>query len=237
MAGRKIDLYGEAQAANEVQILDHLGLVKRMALHLKVRVPPFIELDELIQAGMLGLMEAAKSFDISKGIPFENFAQIRIKGSMIDEVRRMSYLPRSAVAINKSHSQASNELATRLGREPTRSELAEFMGMDTEDLQKERGDALRFETESIEDMAEEVGNIAGDEGMRPDLIAENTQFMQALEQAIENLPEREKLIIALYYVEELNLKEIGEVVGVSESRVSQILSATAKQLRKTLKVG
>ena len=111
------------------------------------------------------------------------------------------------------------------------------MGMDTEDLQKERGDALRFETESIEDMAEEVGNIAGDEGMRPDLIAENTQFMQALEQAIENLPEREKLIIALYYVEELNLKEIGEVVGVSESRVSQILSATAKQLRKTLQVG
>ena len=100
MAGRKIDLYGEAQAANEVQILDHLGLVKRMALHLKVRVPPFIELDELIQAGMLGLMEAAKSFDISKGIPFENFAQIRIKGSMIDEVRRMSYLPRSAVAIS-----------------------------------------------------------------------------------------------------------------------------------------
>jgi RNA polymerase sigma factor for flagellar operon FliA len=146
----------------------------------------------------------------------------------------MSYLPRSAVAINKSHSQASNELATRLGREPTRGELAEFMGMDTEDLQKERGDALRFETESIEDMAEEVGNIAGDEGMRPDLIAENTQFMQALEQAIENLPEREKLIIALYYVEELNLREIAEVMGVSVGRVSQLKTEAAQQIHRKL---
>jgi RNA polymerase sigma factor for flagellar operon FliA len=96
----------------------HLGLVKRVALHLKVRLPPFMELDELIQVGMIGLLEASRAYDPAKGIEFENFAHSRVRGAILDEVRRLSFLPRSAVAINKSHSEATHELAAELRRTP-----------------------------------------------------------------------------------------------------------------------
>ncbi len=110
------------------------------------------------------------------------------------------------------------------------------MNKDIESLQKERAEAVRFETTSIETLSEMTDNIPDGDWSRPDVLVENAQFMQALQAAIDRLPEREKTIISLYYVEEMNLREIGEIVGVSESRVSQILSATAKSLRKTLQV-
>lgn len=232
----RLDLYEEAQPDHEARVLEHLGLVKRIALHLKVRVPQYIEVDELVQAGMIGLMEAARSYDPAKGVTFENFAHIRVRGAMIDEVRRMSYLPRSAVATNKTLSRSVHELSTRIGRQPTQAEIAEHLGKDMDSLQKERWEATLFETTSMETLEQFVENLPDDDDARPDIAVENAQFMEALAEAIERLPEREKLIIQLYYVEELNLKEIGKVVGVSESRVSQILSATAKSLRKTLQV-
>jgi len=236
MARPRLDLYEEAQPDHEARVLEHLGLVKRIALHLKVRVPSYVEVDELVQAGMLGLMEAAKSYDPSKGVSFENFAHIRVRGAMIDEVRRMSYLPRSAVATNKTLAKSVHELSTKIGRQPTQAEIAEHLGMDLDSLQKERWEATIFETTSMETMEQLVENLADDDASRPDVAVEQSQFMEALVAAIDQLPERERLIIQLYYVEELNLKEIGKIVGVSESRVSQILSGTAKSLRKILQV-
>jgi RNA polymerase sigma factor for flagellar operon FliA len=123
-------LYQEVQNNSETLVLAHLGMVKRIALHLKVRIPPFMELDELIQVGMLGLLEAAQAFNPDKGIEFESFAFSRVRGAILDEVRRLSFLPRSAVAFNKSQNQASNLLSTELGRAPTQAELAESMGDD-----------------------------------------------------------------------------------------------------------
>ena len=234
--GTSTRLYQEVQNNSEALVLAHLGMVKRVALHLKVRLPPFMELDELIQVGMIGLLEASRAYDPGKGIEFENFAHSRVRGAILDEVRRLSFLPRSAVAINKSHSEATHELAADLGRTPTQAELAEHMGKDIELFHKERSQARRFETYSMEVVSDEVMNVAADSTHQPEAIVEHEQFMEALTDAIAELPEREQLLMNLYYVEELNLKEIGEVLGVTESRVSQLLTAVVKKLRGTLNV-
>jgi len=226
----------ESRGAEEALILAHLGLVKRVALHLKVRIPPFMELDELIQVGMIGLLEAARAYDPTKGIEFENFAHTRVRGAMLDEVRRLSFLPRSAVAFNKSHSKATDALAAELGRAPTPAELAEHIGMDVDTFEKERGQAKRFETYSMEVVTEEVMSVADDSSQQPEAIVEHAEFMGAVADAIGELPERDQLLMNLYYVEELNLKEIGEVLGVTESRVSQLLSAVVKKLRASLQI-
>jgi RNA polymerase sigma factor for flagellar operon FliA len=230
-------MYSQARPQGEELVLAHLGLVKRVALHLKARVPAYMELDELIQVGMMGLLEASRVFDASKGVDFENFAHSRVRGAMLDEVRRLSFLPRSAVAFNKSHNETLHALSSELGRAPTQAEIAEYMGKDLEDFQKERGKARRFETYSLEVVTEEVMSIADDSAHQPDVMVEEAEFMEAVTDAISELPEREQLVMQLYYVEELNLKEIGEVLEVSESRVSQILSSVVKKLRGTLQVG
>ena len=229
-------LYEEVHNNSEALVLAHLGMVKRVALHLKVRIPPFMELDELIQVGMIGLLEAARAYIPAKGIDFENFALSRIRGSILDEVRQLSFLPRSATAFNKSENQAKIHLSSVLGRTPTQSELAAHMGVDLEVFQKKRGKAKRFETFSMEVMADEVMGIADDVSRQPEVIFEHKEFMQAVTNAIEELPEREHLLMSLYYVDELNLKEIGETLGVTESRVSQLLSATVKKLRSNLQI-
>ena len=198
-------MYEEVQNNSEALVLAHLGMVKRVALHLKVRLPPFMELDELIQVGMIGLLEASRAYDPAKGIEFENFAHSRVRGAILDEVRRLSF-------------------------------LAEHMGKDIELFHKERSQARRFETYSMEVVSEEVMNMAGDASHQPEAIVEHAQFMRALTGAIADLPERDQLLMNLYYVEELNLKEIGEVRGVTESRVSQLLTAVVKKLRGTLNV-
>lgn len=231
-----LKMYESCKPPGEDLVMAHLGLVKRVAVHLKARIPAFMELDELVQVGMIGLLEASRAYDPSKGIGFENFAHARVRGAMLDEVRRLSFLPRSAVAFNKEHNSTVHALAAELGRTPTQAEIAEFMGKDLDEFHKERGKAKRFETYSMEIVTEEVMSIADDDSQRPDVMVEEAEFMDAVTDAIAELPEREQLVMQLYYVEELNLKEIGEVLGVSESRVSQILSAVVKKLRGTLKV-
>ncbi len=213
-------------------LLDHIGLVKRVALHLKTRLPNFMELEELIQVGTIGLIEAAKSFDESKGVEFEIFARTRIRGAILDQVRKLSYLPRSAMVNIRDHNEASAALSAELGREPTQSELADFMGKNLEDFHKERTHAYRFQTVSLESQVLEDVEVPADEVNEPETELVESQLLEALAESIEILPEREKTIISLYYVEEMNLKEIGAVLEISESRVSQILSSTVKLLRK-----
>ena len=122
-------VYEEIQNADQSgnELLAHIGLVKRVALHLKGRLPNFMELDELIQVGMIGLIEAKSSFDATKGVDFEVFAKNRVRGAILDQVRKMSYLPRSAIVNIRDHNQASAVLSGELGREASQTELAEFM--------------------------------------------------------------------------------------------------------------
>jgi RNA polymerase sigma factor FliA len=232
-----ISLYEQVDNRHESLIIEHMPMVRRVAVHLKARVPPFMELDELVQVGMVGLIEAARSFDPTKGFEFEHFALSRVRGAILDEVRRQSFLPRSAVAFNKTENAAVHVLAAELGRAPSQAELAQHMGKEIEEFHKERGQAKRFETFSMEVVNDEVMSMPGDSAMQPEIMVEEAEFMEAVVDAIDQLPEREKMVMSLYYVEELNLKEIGEVLSVSESRVSQILSTVVKKLRQTLQVG
>jgi RNA polymerase sigma factor for flagellar operon FliA len=226
-------IYEEIQNADQpsASLVDYIGLVKRVALHLKGRLPNFMELDELIQVGMIGLIEADKSFDASKGVDFEVFAKNRIRGAILDQVRKMSYLPRSAIVSIRDHNEASAALTGELGRAPSQAELADFMGKDADTFQKERTHAHRFQTVSLEAQTAESVDLSPGKGNEPEQELVEEQFMGALAASIGNLPERERTIVSLYYVEEMNLKEIGAVLDVSESRVSQILSACVNKLR------
>jgi RNA polymerase sigma factor for flagellar operon FliA len=193
-------------------------------------------LDELIQVGMIGLFEANNSFDASKGVDFEVFAKNRIRGAILDQVRKLSYLPRSAIVNIRDHNEATAALTGELGREPTQSELAEFMGKDIESFQKERTHAHRFQTISLESQLPDTVDMPASEINEPEAQIAEEQFMASLVDSIETLPERERTVISLYYVEEMNLKEIGAVLDVSESRVSQILSSSVQKLRRHLDV-
>ena len=229
-----IKLYEDIQNADQSskELLAHVGLVKRVALHLKGRLPNFMELDELIQVGMIGLIEAKSSFDASKGVEFEIFAKNRVRGAILDQVRKLSYLPRSAIVSIREHNEATALLTGQLGREASQSELAEFMGKDIESFQKERVHAHRFQTVSLETQLSDTVDMPAGESDNPEAQIAQEQFMDTLMASIESLPERERTVVSLYYVEEMNLKEIGAVLEVSESRVSQILSSSVKKLRR-----
>ena len=232
-----IGLYQEIQngAAQEQEtVLKHMGLVKRVALHLKGRIPAYMELDELMQVGMIGLIEASKSFDASKGIEFEAFARNRVRGAILDEVRKLSDLPRSAIGHVRDNNEAQQALASELGRAPTQTELAEYMGKDVDQYQKERAHAHHFQVVAMDELQSDSFEAMPSEYGEPESDIEQAEFMEVLTEAIERLPERERLVISLYYVEEMNLKEIGAVLEVSESRVSQILSSCVKTVRGKL---
>lgn len=231
-----INDYSDIQSMyqSDESLLKNIGLVKRVALHLQARIPQFMELDELIQVGTVGLIEAAKSFDASKGVDFEIFAKNRIRGAILDQVRKMSYLPRSAIVNIREHNEAYHKIATQFGREPTHAELADFMGKDINTYQKERNHAHQFQTVSLESQLPESIDLTASQSNELESILLKDQLMSALSQAIDLLPERDKTIVSLYYVEEMNLREIGAVLDVSESRVSQILSGITHKLRKHL---
>ena len=231
-----LSIYDEVREASmpNSELMEHIGLVKRVAIHLKSRLPAYMELNELIQVGTIGLIEASKSFDKKRGVDFEAFARTRIRGAIIDEVRKLSYLPRSAMVNIRDHNQASSELSTELGREPSQSELANFMGKDLESFHKERTHAHRFQTVSLESQLPDTVDLPSSEINEPEADVSNKQVMQSLAASIDSLPEREKVIVTLYYVEEMNLREIGAVLEVSESRVSQLLTSTIKKLRAHL---
>jgi len=225
-----IDAYSEQQADNGISIGQHYTLVKRIAYHLRTRLPSSIATDDLIQAGMEGLIHAQKSFEPSRGIEFELFAKTRIRGAMLDEVRRISYSTRSAITIKREQSQAITSLSTEFGRPPKSSEVAKFLNKDVATYEKERIIAEGVDivsSDATPNQFEEFSQVADG----PDESLEKEQIIKNLADSVEQLPERAKLVLALYYQEEMNLKEIGAILNVSESRVSQIISETAKKLR------
>ena len=214
----------------------HTPLVKRIARHLSARMPASVQLDDLVQAGMVGLLEAARKFDVDKGASFETFAGIRIRGAMLDEIRRGDWGPRSVYRNSRRVSEAIRAVEAKLGRDSRDSEVAAEMDVSLEEyfniLQDLRGCRLF----SFEDMfdSEESRLQRRSENNAPEMDLQTEKFRKALGSAIETLSEREQLVLNLYYEKELNLKEIGKVLGVSESRVSQIHSQAALRLRARL---
>lgn len=212
-------------------------LVKRIAHHLIGRLPPNVLIDDLIQAGMIGLLEAQKNYDGSKGASFETYAGIRIRGAMLDDIRRGDWVPRSVHRHNREISQAISELEGILNRDPTDSEVAKHLEMPLEQYHSVLSDINCSRIVGIEDLGvsdDVISPLEEEEDNSPFQGVADESFRKALVESIKSLPEREALVLSLYYDEELNLKEIGEVIGVSESRVSQILSQSMQRLRTKL---
>ncbi len=227
-----------SRSLNEL-IEQHADLVKRIAHHMMGRMPASVSVEDLIQSGMIGLIDASRKFDHSKGASFETYAGIRIRGAMIDELRKGEWAPRSVHRNSRAIQEAIRTVENRTGRDAMDREVAQELGIALDDYYAMLQDSMATRLFSIDEMVapdEQIDKAATDldhenpyEGMQKDALR------RQLAQAITELPEREQLVLSLYYDEELNLKEIGEVLGVSESRVSQIHSQAAQRLRSRLK--
>ncbi|QHD48304.1 RNA polymerase sigma factor FliA [Vreelandella aquamarina] len=216
-------------------LTQYMPLVRRQALTLQVRLPASIELDDLIQAGMVGLLEALGRFDAAQGATFATFASQRIRGAMMDELRTRDWLPRSVRRSARAMDDAVRRLEQRLGRPPEEGEIARELEMPLSEYQQLLNDTNSGQLLPFEELVADGGEPAGDDAQhRPFDQLLDEQQRQTLIEAIEALPEREKLLMALYYQEEMNLKEVGAVLGVTESRVSQLHSQAVSRLRARL---
>ncbi len=219
--------YGQ-DTSQEGRILAHAPLVKRIACHLLGRLPPQVQLDDLIQAGMVGLLEAARSYDPLQGASFETYAGIRIRGAMLDELRRGDWTPRSLHRKAREVAQVMQRLEQARGGRVSEKDVAAALGMELSEYQNLLQQLAGCHLLSLEEMEE------GKEEGGPSKEALEAFCTEALQRALEALPERERLVLALYYNEELNFKEIGAVLGVSESRVCQIHSQALLRLRSRM---
>lgn len=216
-------------------LTQYMPLVRRQALTLQIRLPASIELDDLIQAGMVGLLEALGRFDATQGATFATFASQRIRGAMMDELRTRDWLPRSVRRSARAVDSAVRQLEQQLGRAPEENEIARFLEMPLSDYQQLLNDTNNGQLLPFEELVADSGEPANHElANSPFAQLLDGQQRQTLIEAIEALPEREKLLMALYYQEELNLKEVGAVLGVTESRVSQLHSQAVSRLRARL---
>lgn len=236
----RANLYAQVQRQSNENSLsnieDYLPLVKRIAYHLKGRLPDSVMVDDLIQSGIIGLMEAMQNFSGDQGATFETYAGIRIRGAMLDEIRKGDWTPRSVHRKSREVSEAMHIVEGRLGREARDEEIANEMGISLQEYHKILQDTSGAQLLSIdqpdhEELSEDR-MVSG--GSTPLQQLAEAGFQEQLAQVISELPEKEKLVMALYYDEELNLKEIGEVLEVSESRVSQIHSQAIKRIRSRL---
>lgn len=224
-------------AGTPINIEDYLPLVNRIAYHLKGRLPDSVLVEDLIQSGIIGLIEAIQKFDATQGASFETYAGIRIRGAMLDEIRKGDWTPRSVHRKSREVSDAIARVEAHKGREARDEEIAREMQVSINEYYQILQDTNAAQLLSIDepDHDEISEDRIVSKGKTPIAELSDHDFQRALVEEIENLPEKEKLVVALYYDEELNLKEIGEVLDVSESRVSQIHSQAIKRLRARLK--
>ena len=230
-------MYNAAGQINKDQLIQRFApLVKRIAYHLMARLPSSVQVDDLVQNGMLGLLDAINRFEAGMGAQFETYAAQRVRGAMLDGLRENDWLPRSLRRDFRRIEEAIAQLEQQFGRAPSEQELAKALSMTLAEYQKMLQDARGHQLISFEDMVEDgeddyLERHLKDETNEPSQLLENQNLQTLLTQGIEQLPEREKLMMALYYEQELNLREIGEVMGVTESRVCQLHSQAVARLR------
>ncbi len=236
MVGYQTALAKDARPVDEL-VLKHGELVKRIAYHVVSRLPSHIEVDDLIQAGMIGLLNAAQNYTPTKGATFETYAGIRIRGAMLDEARRSNWTPRSTFRNAKQVSQAIRAIENKTGRDAKAAEIADALDVSLEEYHRMLESAASSRILSYEQLAADPERSAmlpetPEDG--PETMLEADQFREALAEAIALLPERERLVLSLYYEQELNLREIGQVLEVSESRVCQIHGQAVLRVRSRL---
>lgn len=231
------------RAAKEELVNRYLHLVKYIAGRLKVNFPPQVEYDDLMSSGIIGLLDAIEKFDPERGLKFETYAMSRIRGAIIDELRHLDWAPRSVRKKGHDLEETYRKLERELGRTATDSEVADAMNIDTSELHRLMGQLSSAVFMSLDDFVaigkesdtvRRINTVEDDVRTHADELLHGKQVQKILGKAIDGLPEKVRLMISLYYFEDLNLKEIGEVLGVSESRVCQIHTQAMLQLRSKL---
>jgi RNA polymerase sigma factor FliA len=224
-------------------ILTYAPLVKYVAGRLGSGLPAHVDDDDLVSYGLLGLIGAIERFDPARDIKFETYAMARIRGSIIDELRSMDWVPRSVRARARDIERAIGELEARLGRAPTDEEISGKLGLSQDELNESLSEISRTSISALDelwtvssggDQIALIDTIEDTQGPNPQSTLAETEMKEAMGEAIARLPEREKLVITLYYYEELTLREIGEVLGVTESRVSQLHTKAILRLKARL---
>jgi RNA polymerase sigma factor for flagellar operon FliA len=218
-------------------VLSYTGLVKKIVLRMLPTYEGHSNFDDMLSNGILGLMDAVEKFDMKRNVKFEHYASMRIKGEIIDQIRRQDWAPSSLRRKIKSITNAFSELEARLFREPTEAEVAIYLKMEEADVKKTIQKAHMFNIVHFEEiLSRDTFFVSGitDEGVTVEEQIEKKEMKKILGGVIDSLPEKEKLVITLYYYEEMTLKEIAEIIGVSESRVSQIHSKVIVKLRSKL---
>ena len=222
-------------------VIEHVDVVKSIANRLARRLPPSVETNDLISIGMLGLIDAAGRYRPWLGVPFDAFARRRVLGAMLDELRSLDRAPRSVRRLSREVESTLGKLRSELRSEPTEAEVAQAMDMSEDEYQKaiEQLRGVEFgvmrELDVTDDQGEPLIALTVGEEERPDAQLERTEMKEMLAAALGTLPERERTILSLYYEQELTLKEIGAVIGVCESRVSQLRALAVSRLRVSLR--
>ena len=233
----------KGQLDRDALIRQHLPLVRRLATHMMAKLPPNVELDDLVQVGMIGLTEALSRYEASQGVQFETFATQRIRGAMLDELRNGDWMSRSSRKGQKDIERAIHRLEQTLGRSPLESEIAQEMGMELQEYQQLLGKVRGTQLLYLEDLGRGSSNDGddfldrhlADQQLDPASLLRSQRLRGALVQAITQLPEREQYVMGMYYEQDMNLKEIAAVLGVTESRVCQLHSQAIARLRAKMR--
>jgi RNA polymerase sigma factor for flagellar operon FliA len=235
----RADAYENSHVSEDL-LREHLPMVRFLALRIRERLPQQVEMEDLISAGIVGLMDALQKFDPNKKVQFRTYAQFRVRGAMLDSLRALDWGPRDLRRKGRAVEEAIRSLSATLGKAPTESEVAKEMGLDLNTYQQLLGELSGLELSSLNATpSEEAGTEtmalipAGPED-DPFLQCQSSEMRRLLAEAIAELPERERLVLTLYYYEELTMREVGATMGVVESRVSQLHSSAMARLRVAL---
>lgn len=229
------------QAQNKDQLIEaHLPLVKFQALRLHSRLPSHVELNDLIHYGILGLIDAVDKFDVNRGVKFKTYAELRVRGAILDGLRELDWVPRSYRKRQRELEAAFRKLEGELGRSATDDEVAAELNLPLEEyhalLENLKGITLgSFEPVDPDSEESQIHYVPDREENSPTYIVEKQQVSDILADAIDQLPDKERLVLSLYYFEGLTMKEVGKVLDITESRVSQLHSKAVLRLRARMR--
>ncbi len=234
--------YGRSRdnAIRNMLIVQYSYIVKCIALKTVGRYQHFNYMDDIVNEGLIALLDAVEKFDPQKKVKFETYASIKVRGAMIDYIRKQDCFPRRLKRIAKNIIEAENDLNHRLGRTPTDQELADFLKVSLEEYEKMQAETCALNMLSFEEIIYEKGlenieiSLTGDPIRGPEQVVAEKELEDVLAKDIEMLNDKEKIVISLYYKEQLKIKEISDVMGISDSRVSQIHSNALRKLKKHL---
>jgi RNA polymerase sigma factor FliA len=232
---------GDQQSTRDRLVMEHVGLVKALAQRLAQRLPAQVELTDLVSVGVLGLIDAATRYRPSTGVPFDAFARRRVQGAMLDALRDLDWAPRSLRKLRRDLDAAIAKLRHELQREPEDDEIAAAMHLGDAEYRRALDQVRSLEIGALRQLdaptpdGVSLVELCIDPGEGPDVRVERSELRVLLARALTELPERERQILALYYEEELTMAEIGQVIGVCESRVSQLRSLALSRLRVSLR--